>query len=213
MLSIRGRVLVLVVACLGASVGETRQFSFLRPLDASSPIGYSIADGRGRSGYRASDRQLATWAFDDWQRAAGRRVALRPDRVADALIQLHWADPADGQYGEMQDIVVNGRHGAAIFIRPDVDGLGPEIAGKAHADDLLRDTIVYLTCVHELGHALGLAHTRDEADVMYFFGYGGDIAAYFRRYRAKLRARRDIAVTSALSQGDVARLQALYPLP
>lgn len=212
-MSIRGPVLFLILALAWATAGEARQFSFLRPLDASSPIGYTIADGRGHAGYQSSDRQLAIWAFEDWQRAAGRRFTLRPAPAGEALVQLNWADPTDGQYGEMQDIVVNGRHGAAVFIRPDVNGLGPGIASRANTDGLLRDTIVYLTCVHELGHALGLAHTRAYDDVMYFFGYGGDVAGYFSRYRAKIRTRRDIAVTSALSAGDVARLHALYPPP
>jgi hypothetical protein len=45
---------------------------------------------------------------------------------------------------------------------------------------------------------------------MYFFGYGGSSAEYFGRYRAKLRAREDIAGASGLSEGDVARLRTIY---
>jgi predicted Zn-dependent protease len=74
----------------------------------------------------------------------------------------------------------------------------------------LRDSIVYLTCLHELGHALGLAHTDDFRDIMYFFGYGGDIVAYFTRYRSQLHSRPDIAKVSGLSDADVSRIQTMY---
>ena len=80
----------------------------------------------------------------------------------------------------------------------------------AARDPLLRESIVYLTCVHELGHALGLPHTRDYRDIMYYFGYGGDIPNYFQRYRAGLRSRVDIATASGLSSGDVTALKSLY---
>ena len=80
-------------------------------------------------------------------------------------------------------------------------------------DPLLRETIVYLTCLHESGHAFGLAHTHNFADIMYSFQYGGDIAAYFGRYRARLKTRADIAGIRAFRTrtvrhfGDEARLQ------
>ena len=76
---------------------------------------------------------------------------------------------------------------------------------------MLRDTIVYLTCLHELGHALGMEHTAEFADVMYFFGFGGDIPRFFGRYRAVLTVRDDIAGLSGLSAGDVEQLLAAYP--
>jgi hypothetical protein len=91
-----------------------------------------------------------------------------------------------------------------------VESLGPDIPRKAEADPLLRDSIVYLTCLHEFGHALGLEHTRDFRDIMYFFGYGGDVAEFFGRYRQQLRSRNDIAKISGLSDADVNRIKALY---
>lgn len=110
----------------------------------------------------------------------------------------------------MQPLTVGGRRGAAVYIRPDVDALGEGIARLARTDPLLRDSIVYLTCLHELGHALGLMHTSDFRDIMYSFGYGGDIVEYFERYRRQLRTRNDIAAIAGVSDADVRRLRAMY---
>jgi hypothetical protein len=181
------------------------------PPDATRPITYFIANGSERTGFRPTDRQLALWAFGAWQRGASGGLRLDAASEPDAIVRLYWADPRDGQYGEMRRIVVGGRRGAAVFIRPDVDVLGPDIAERANADVLLRDTIVYLTCLHELGHAFGLEHTRDFRDIMYFFGYGGDVVQYFGRYRAQIRSRSDIAAISGLSDADVKRLRSMYP--
>lgn len=171
-------------------------------------IPYFIADGTGKRGFRASDPELARWALEAWQRSAdGLRFESSPER--DALVRLYWAEPADERYGEVRPLVVGDRRGAAVYVRPDTDGLGAGIGARAARDALLRETIVYLTCLHELGHALGLVHTRDFRDIMYSFGYGGDLTEYFGRYRAPLRSRADIASVSGLSPSDIDQLQSI----
>jgi hypothetical protein len=130
--------------------------------------------------------------------------------LTQAQVRVHWVAPGGGQYGEMRPLLVRGRRGAAVYIRPDTNALGVQIAGMARTDPLLRETIVYLTCLHELGHALGLEHTAGYRDIMYFFGYGGDIPGFFTRYRKQLKTRADIPNTSGLSADDVARVRALY---
>jgi Matrixin len=197
---------------LAAGVVAASPQAVVQPLDISSPISYFIGDGRGKGGFRSSDGELARWALQAWQRTSGDVIRFEPAPESSALVRLYWAQPTEGQYGEMQSLVVGGRIGAAVYIRPDMTSLGPDIAERAARDPLLRESIVYLTCVHELGHALGLRHTRDYADIMYYFGFGGDIPNYFGRYRAELRSRADIAKVSGLSSGDVMRLKALYQI-
>jgi hypothetical protein len=199
--------LIVVLITLRA---DGQQSAMPRTLEAQVPITYFIADGSGQTGYRSSDRELARWAFDTWQRSAGENLRFQAASESNARVRLYWAEPSDGQYGEMRPLVVGGQRGAALFIRPDVESLGRDIARRARADALLRDSIVYLTCLHELGHALGLTHTRDFRDIMYYFGYGGDVVEYFGRYRAQLRTRNDIATISGLSDADVSHIRAMY---
>jgi Matrixin len=200
----------LLIIGIGWHYAAAQQSETPRVLDTQSPITYFIADGSGVPGYRASDRDLARWALQAWQRTSPKRLRFEVSTESNALVRLYWAGPEGGQYGEMRPLMVGGRRGAAVFIRPDMESLGPDIARRAAADDLLRDSIVYLTCVHELGHALGLMHTRDFRDIMYYFGYGGDVVEFFGRYRVLLHSRDDIATNSGLSAGDLERMRTMY---
>jgi hypothetical protein len=180
-------------------------------LDNSGPVTFFIEDGKSVPGYQDSDRDLAKMAFEAWSRESAGKLKFVETKVRNAaLVRIQWISPNEGLFGETQRIVVNGKPGGLVYVMPQVAQLGP-LGRQTIQDGLLRDTIVYLTCVHELGHAVGLEHTRKFEDIMYFFGFGGDIVEYFMRYRGKLQSRADIGKYSGLSAGDVDTLLKLYP--
>ena len=153
---------------------------------------------------QAGDPQLAEWAFGAWQTAASGTIQFTiVEHPEHARIRLYWGSPEQGLYGEARPIVVDGKKGAEVYVRP-APLATP--APQANDDTLLRDAVVYLTCLHETGHALGLAHTATFDDIMYSFQYGGDIPEYFARYRRKLRTRADIRKNSGLSDADRSHL-------
>jgi hypothetical protein len=201
---------IALLVTLAAIVTSGQTIAPLQPDEATGRVTYFIAPGEPNSEFRPSDPELATWALRAWEKAVGGTLKFVPAGESEALVQVHFVGPGGGQYGEMRPLAMRGRRGAAVYIRPDTNALGEDIARIANGDPLFRDTIVYLTCLHELGHALGLEHTATYADIMFFFGYGGDIPGFFSRYRKQLKSRADIQNVSGLSAEDVRRVRALY---
>jgi predicted Zn-dependent protease len=167
-----------------------------------------------RSSCEPGDADLARWALDAWQKAAPAGIAFTP--VAEesrARIRFYWVSEGMPLYGEARPIRVEGRTGAAIQVQTDMRQLGPAIAAAARQDRLFRESVVYLTCLHESGHALGLPHTASFEDIMYSFQYGGDLVAYFSRYRGQLDSRARIRERSGISAADRRKLLEIYSAP
>src|SRR5262245_9277765 len=159
---------------------------------------------RADTGCRENDTELAVWALEAWQSASAGTLKLeKTNERGKAHIRIHWAGAHEGLYGEARPILVDGKQGAEVYVRP-------LIVGPAESDALLRDAVVYLTCVHESGHALGLAHTAAFADIMYSVQYGGDLKEYFGRYRRLLTKRADIRKHTGMSDEDRSRLRSIY---
>lgn len=154
---------------------------------------------------------LAQWAMESW--AKGSDGGLRVERVNQpekADIIFRWVNPRrKGLYGQSMPMQRDGKLISEITINPSIESLGPDMAAAVAKDPLYGDVILYLTCVHEAGHALGPVHTRDYADIMYSFEFGGDFVAYFQRFRAKLSKFEDIQRFSALSAGDIRQIRQL----
>jgi matrixin len=89
------------------------------------------------------------------------------------------------------------------------------VAADADGDALDRRIVIYLTALHELGHALGLSHSADISDIMYLFRLEGDGERFFGAYRKRLRSADDIGspLATGLSAEDVRVLRRLYDQP
>jgi hypothetical protein len=146
---------------------------------------------------------LVEKAMKTWTAAADGRLTLVKAWESTAPVRLHFM-AADYRYG-----VTSARPNPAtgLLVKAEV-----YVASDAGRDALERQIIVYLTALHEIGHALGMEHTTDINTIMYLFREPGDGAKFFGAFRKRLKSADDIGSADAtgLSPDDVAALRALY---
>jgi hypothetical protein len=146
---------------------------------------------------------LVEKAMKTWTTAADGRFTLIKAWESTAPVRLHFM-AADYRYGVTSPRL---NRDTGLLVKAEVF-----VASDAGRDPLERQIIVYLTALHELGHALGMDHTTNITSIMYLFRQPDDGEKFFGAYRRRLKSADDIGSTAApgLSADDVVTLRALY---
>ena len=163
----------------------------------SPPNGETLVERAMRTWTRAAEGRFTLERVTDARGAAASAV------MRDAAVHVRFM-AADYRYGVTAPRV---DRQTGLIVRADV-----AVAADAGRTPLERSIIVYLTALHELGHALGLEHTTDINTIMYLFRQPGDGERFFGAYAQRAHSLDDIGSERAtgLSPDDVTALRALY---
>ena len=157
---------------------------------ASFPLRIYIADGTGVEGYRANFAEILKDAFRAWSAAAGSGLPLQfVEKPEQAQIKCKWT--ADAK------VLINPLEGGQALVAQSQQGkiMQAEILILTRNPKLPEFSDRYLkhVCLHEVGHALGLAgHSSQPGDVMF-------AAANYE------------AATGVMSERDRKTISKLYP--
>jgi hypothetical protein len=147
---------------------------------------------------------LVERAMKTWSDASDGRVSLvRANSRNEAAIRIFFVQ-SDTNYGEASPRV---DPSTGFIARADV-----AINAAVPDDPMDAHIVVYLTALHELGHALGLVHSDTFSAIMYRFRRADDGARYFGAYKRKVSSLDQVGQPAAngLDLEDIKALRSLY---
>jgi predicted Zn-dependent protease len=138
------------------------------PLD-KMPLKVYIEDGTGTPGYRDYYLDMMRKAFSEWQEKTNGKVSWQEvGSPQQANITCTWTSVAKPngpgvEAGETKSTVgINRFTGEQVIMRATISVL-TSLMGRNFSD-----TDTYKTCLHEVGHAIGMeGHSENPGDIMY----------------------------------------------
>lgn len=193
-----------LIACSLLAAGVAAPAAIGGTAPARWPAGRAVPFWVQKEGARERNRELVRLALVNWQEASGG--LLRFEESEEFLAEgfrIFFAGhfPDFGTARAVVDPETGEIRRADVIVVADPMG-----------DRIQRDLVVYLTALHELGHALGLRHSEQRGEIMYGFHGPSDAEWTFRAYRRKLRSLEDIgsAGASGITGADRQAIRALY---